>query len=285
MEVEIEKIVKAQNEAQSAAQVADIKWKLNSRSVVMLSSHSWTKPSSHKPQHAGPSARRIAGTEYHQQLTPKRSFSLSKSILNRSQRSDRQLRKPRTTRILRSRAVYPRIHSTTYSSCCGRATETCEEVLGGPSTGLDRDSSQRETSCRDEEQGSDDEELTLGDEQQHPADTERPLPCTQMTSVNGCRGDECQNHACAETKSSESKRTSRLVRHLNLTRGPGEERNTESRKKRTRRRSKPRMVRRSNECSTARNILTKEKLKDKSQHIMKKCKVVNYVDKETSSGT
>ena len=50
-----------------------------------------------------PSARRIAGTEGHQQRTPKRSSSLSKSILNRSQGSDRQHRKPRTTRILRSR--------------------------------------------------------------------------------------------------------------------------------------------------------------------------------------
>ena len=37
---------------------------------------------------------------------------------------------------------------------------------------------------------------------------------------------------------------------------------------------------------TLRNILTKEKLKDKSmlEHIMRKCKIVNYVDKETSSG-
>ena len=60
-----------------------------------------------------PSARRIAGTEGHQQRTPKRSSSLSKSILNRSQRSDREHRKPRTTRILRSRVVYPRTHSTT----------------------------------------------------------------------------------------------------------------------------------------------------------------------------
>ena len=36
-----------------------------------------------------PSARRIAGAEGHQRRTPKRSSSLSKSILNRSQRSDR----------------------------------------------------------------------------------------------------------------------------------------------------------------------------------------------------
>ena len=50
-----------------------------------------------------PSARRIAGTEGLQQRTPKRSSSLSKSILSRSQGSDRQHRKPRTTRILRSR--------------------------------------------------------------------------------------------------------------------------------------------------------------------------------------
>ena len=38
---------------------------------------------------------------------------------------------------------------------------------------------------------------------------------------------------------------------------------------------------------SVRNILTKKKLKDKSmlKHIMRKCKIVNYVDKETSSGT
>ena len=60
-----------------------------------------------------PSARRIAGTEGHQQRTLKISSSLNKSILNRSQRSDRQHRKPRTTRTLRSRVLYPRTHSTT----------------------------------------------------------------------------------------------------------------------------------------------------------------------------
>ena len=31
---------------------------------------------------------------------------------------------------------------------------------------------------------------------------------TQMTSVDGYKGDECQNHAYVETKSLESKRTS-----------------------------------------------------------------------------
>ena len=40
---------------------------------------------------------------------------------------------------------------------------------------------------------------------------------THMISVNGYRDDECQNHAYSETKSSESKRTSRLVRNLKLT--------------------------------------------------------------------
>ena len=58
-------------------------------------------------------ATRIAGAEGPQQRTPKRSSSLSKSIMSRSQRSDRQHRKPRTTRILRSRVVHPRTHSTT----------------------------------------------------------------------------------------------------------------------------------------------------------------------------
>ena len=49
--------------------------------------------------------------------------------------------------------------------------------------------------------------------------TNSSIKQTQMTSVNGYSGDECQNHAFAEkTKSSESKRTSRLVRNLKLTR-------------------------------------------------------------------
>ena len=49
--------------------------------------------------------------------------------------------------------------------------------------------------------------------------TNSSMKQTPMTGVNGYRGDECQNHAYAEkTKSSESKRTSRLVRNLNLTR-------------------------------------------------------------------
>ena len=46
--------------------------------------------------------------------------------------------------------------------------------------------------------------------------TNSSIKQTQMTSVNGYRCDECQNHACAETKSSESKRTSRLVRNPKL---------------------------------------------------------------------
>ena len=115
---------------------------------------------------------------------------------------------------------------------------------------------------------------------------------TQMTSVNGYRGDDCQTHAYAEkTKSSESKRTSRLVRNLKLTGGPGEEQNTESRMRRTGRRSKPRRIRRSNdlqrETSSRRKSSRTSLHEDKSmlKHIMKTCKVVNYVDTETSSGT
>ena len=55
-----------------------------------------------------PSARRITETEGHRQRTPKRSSGWS-----RSPRSDRQHRKPRTTRILRNRVICPRTHSTT----------------------------------------------------------------------------------------------------------------------------------------------------------------------------
>ena len=47
--------------------------------------------------------------------------------------------------------------------------------------------------------------------------TNSSIKQTQMTSANGYRGDECLNHAYAETKSSESKRTSRLVRNLTWT--------------------------------------------------------------------
>ena len=48
--------------------------------------------------------------------------------------------------------------------------------------------------------------------------TNSSIKQTQMTSVNGYRSDECQNTAYAEKmKSSESKRTSRLVRNLQLT--------------------------------------------------------------------
>ena len=101
MEVEIEKVVKAQKEAEFAAEVADREEQIahdkESRAQVI----------------AEEDARRIAGAEGHQQRTLKRSSSLSESIMNRSPRSDRQHRKPRTTRILRSRAVCPRTHSTT----------------------------------------------------------------------------------------------------------------------------------------------------------------------------
>ena len=104
MEVEIEKVVEASKAAQSAAKIADREeqtahnkesrttssrrrtrrntsrtWKLNSRRFVMTS---WTRTSSHRP-------KTIAGAEGHQQRTFKMSSSLSKSILNRSQRSDR----------------------------------------------------------------------------------------------------------------------------------------------------------------------------------------------------
>ena len=54
-------------------------------------------------------------------------------------------------------------------------------------------------------------------------ETNSSIKLAQMTNVNGYRSDECPNHAYAETKSSESKRTSRLMRNPKLTGGPGEE--------------------------------------------------------------
>ena len=130
VEVVIEKVVKAQKEAQSAAETGDReeqiahnkesrttsstrrtrrntsrKWKLNSTRSVMTSSLSWTRTSSHQPD----------GLQEPKDINkgrPRGHPVLSKSILNRSQRSDRPAMQ-RTTRILRSRVVYPRIRSTT----------------------------------------------------------------------------------------------------------------------------------------------------------------------------
>ena len=166
MEVEIEKVVKSQKEVQSAAEMADREEQIahNKESRITSSAKEYVAKVEAELQKIGddilalmdnnfiPSARRITGGEGHQQKTPKRSSSLSKSILNRSQRSDRLAMWPRTTRILRSKVVYPRTHITTQSSCRGRATEICEEVPG--------DLRRKETICRDKEQGSDGEELT-----------------------------------------------------------------------------------------------------------------------------
>ena len=107
MEVEIEKVVKAWNEVQSAAEVADReeqiahnkesrttssrrrmrenasrKWKLNSGRYVMTSSLPWTRTSSHRPE----------GLQKPKAISKralKTSSSLSESIMTRSQISDR----------------------------------------------------------------------------------------------------------------------------------------------------------------------------------------------------
>ena len=98
-------------------------------------------------------------------------------------------------------------------------------------------------------------------------------------------------HQLLQTKSSESKRTSRLVRNLKLTGRSRRERNTETRARRSRRRSKPRKVRRRNASqrrTSSRKKCSRTSLhegKSMSKHIMRKCKVVNHVDKDTSSGT
>ena len=107
MEVEIDKVVKAKKEAQSAAESGDReeqlahnkesmttsstrrtrgntsrKWKLNSRRSVMTSSLSWTRASSHQPD----------GLQEPKDVNkgrPRGHQVLNKSILHRSQRSDR----------------------------------------------------------------------------------------------------------------------------------------------------------------------------------------------------
>ena len=125
LEVEIEKVVKAQKDAQSAAEIAEREGnKLHTTKKAGQRTARVVRVAKVEAElqkicddilalldkNLIPSARRIAGAEGHQQRTPKRSSSLSKSILNRSQRSDRLAR---TTRTFRSRVVHPRTHSTT----------------------------------------------------------------------------------------------------------------------------------------------------------------------------
>ena len=116
MEVEIENLVKAHKEAQSVAEIADREEPTctQQRKQDNEQHASYAKEYVAKVE-AGPqkicddifalmdknlipSARRITGAEGHQQRTPRRSSSLSKSILNKSQRSDKLAMKPRTTR-------------------------------------------------------------------------------------------------------------------------------------------------------------------------------------------
>ena len=69
-----------------------------------------------------------------------------------------------------------------------------------------------------------------------------------------------QSHA--ETKSSEAKRTSRLVRNLKLTGRTRRERNTENETNKAKIETKKGSEK---QCFTVENILTKEKLKNQSQ--------------------
>ena len=190
-----------------------------------------------------PSVRRIAEAEGHQQMTPNRSSSFSKSILNRDRRE-----------ATRKRCSQERHESCDAEWCIQEHTAQREVVAVEEQQKLAKKSLEIQV----EEKQVAEIKNKVQKVKKSPKVTNSSIKQTQMTSVNGYRGDGCQNHAHAEkTKSSESKRTSRLVR------GPGEERNTETRMRRTRRRSKL-FLDSEKQCFTVRNILTKEKLKDKS---------------------
>ena len=126
MEVEIDKVVKAQKEAQSTAKVAD----REETNCTQQRKQDNEQQASYAKEYVAKVEAEFqkicdgilalmdknfipSAAEGHQQGTLKISSNLSKSILNRSQRSNRQHRKPRTTRIFRSRVVCPRMHSTT----------------------------------------------------------------------------------------------------------------------------------------------------------------------------
>ena len=129
---------------------------------------------------------------------------------------------------------------------------------------------------------------------------------------NDYRGDKCQNHAHAETKSSESRLARGDFGTADGQGNPGGESKRTSRLGQTHQseidqkdqeRAKHRRQRQRDEQGEDRNqerfgevMLYSEKHlhegkaqgqvgKSKLQHIMRKCKVVNCVDKETSSGT
>ena len=112
MEVQIENVVKTQKEAQATAEVADREEQIahNKESRATSCRRGVCQKDCRSVRSSeGKSPR----TDGHQQRTPKRSSSLSESIMNRSQGSDRLAKYLRTTRILRSAVVYPRTHSTT----------------------------------------------------------------------------------------------------------------------------------------------------------------------------
>ena len=172
MEVEIEKVVKAQKEAQSAAEVADRKeqiahntesrttssrrrtrrntsrkWKLNSRRSVMASSLSWTKTSSHRSEGLQESKAINKGRQEVIQFEQVDFEQVAEKRQTASQAKNAQHNHKR------SRLICPRTHSTTRKVVAVEGQQK-------PSRGLNRESSRRETSCRDNEQGSDVEEFT-----------------------------------------------------------------------------------------------------------------------------
>ena len=119
--------------------------------------------------------------------------------------------------------------------------------------------------------------------------------------ANDYRGDKCHNHAHAETKSSESRRArgdfgtadgkeyqGGASKRTSRSHKSRRERNTETSTRRTRRRSKPRKIRRINapqcETSSRRKSSRASLHEDMSmlKHIMIKCQVTNYVDKQSS---
>ena len=115
--------------------------------------------------------------------------------------------------------------------------------------------------------------------------TNSSIKQTQMTSVNGYRGDECQNHAYAEKTK---------LRESNIETGAQSEID-----RRTRRRAKHRHENETNKAKIETFLGFGEAMiyseKDphggkaqgqvSTKHIMKKCKTVNHVDTGTLSGT
>ena len=288
MEVEIEKVAKAQKEAQCAAEIADReeqiahnkesrttssrrrtrrntsrKWKLNSRRCVVTSSPSWPRTSSHRPGGLQePKAIRKersrdhpewASRSYEQVAEKRQTCDVGKNDTNLANQSDMSKNTQQNVKQLEGQ------QKPVKKPLEDQAEEALTEIQV-----------EEKQVAEIKKQGSDGEEFTWSDEQQHRADTEL------KPNIRGGMWAEMNDVSIAtEVTSIKTAPTQRRRSRVNW----NEHRDWCTIRhwpERTRRRAKHRDENETNkakveteedsvkQCFTVRNIVTKEKLKDKS---------------------